>query len=631
MFKAAKYFLLKYKLFAGFAVAMFFLSISGFFGYFAITNLIATSNEVVQSHRLIKLEEELMLKVSEAEAGFLGYAITGDQKFLRAHQEAASQIKILITQVRAMIPGRVEKRQELEVLAKLIAQQQQAMQRGIEVRISKGFEGVSTWVRQKDTETIMRSIRNLHELMTHDEEALLKEKENASKDRSKQTIHFNLSFGILSLGIMGLIFLLLYRENTRRKASEKLLLQGKECLEDQIDERTRNLVTANEALQLKIKERQISEDALRESQARLQAIIHTAVEGIVTIDDRGIMESINPSAEKIFGYQSSEVLGKNVSILMPSPHRELHDRYIAAYLKSGQKKVIGVGREVVGQRKDGSIFDLELSVGEMHIGNRRLFTGILRDISSRKRAEQKVKELARTLIEKNKELETFAYVASHDLQEPVRTNINCMKILDRDYHDKFNPEGKKLLQFAVESSQRMSLLIADLLDYSRARKNSLDARPTDCEQLLKSVLSTLNGSLEGSGVVITHDPLPTITADESQLSRVFQNLLSNAIKFAPPQKGKIHISVKEDEKEWIFSVKDNGIGIEPIYFEQIFTMFRQLHTKQEYPGSGMGLAICKQIVQKHGGKIWVESTLGEGSTFHFSLSRQLQQIPEPLP
>ena len=209
------------------------------------------------------------------------------------------------------------------------------------------------------------------------------------------------------------------REITERKAAERGLRHAREELEKRVQDRTAALAKANEALQEEMEQHKQAALALRDSDERLGAIVNTAVEGIITIDDRGTIETLNFAAERIFGYPAAEVVGKNVKVLMPSPYREEHDRYVSDYVRTGKAKIIGIGREVVGQRKDGTVFPVDLAVSEVRLADRRIFTGFVRDITDRKRAEEKLAELARTLAEKNKELETIVYVASHDLRSPL--------------------------------------------------------------------------------------------------------------------------------------------------------------------------------------------------------------------
>jgi PAS domain S-box-containing protein len=356
-----------------------------------------------------------------------------------------------------------------------------------------------------------------------------------------------------------------------------------------------------------------------ESEARLRAIFDNAVDGILTIDEAGIVTSVNPAACRMFGYVASEILGRNVTLLMPQPYRGEHDRYVADYLRTGVKKIIGIGREVVGLRKDGTQFPVDLAVSETVLRNRRIFTGMIRDISDRKRAEEALAKQAEALARSNVELERFAYVASHDLQEPMRTVRSFAQLLQRRFADKLTDDAAEFLKYVTDGVQRMQGLINDLLTYSRVTSQGHAFAATDCNQVLQSVLQSLTATIDAQKAKVTADALPTVIADATQIGQLLQNLIANAVKFRGERAPRIHVSARHDQAEWVFSVADNGIGVAPQYFERIFIIFQRLHTIEEYGGTGIGLAICKKIVERHGGRIWVESEVGKGSVFYFTI------------
>ncbi|AKG23690.1 sensor histidine kinase [Calothrix sp. 336/3] len=235
------------------------------------------------------------------------------------------------------------------------------------------------------------------------------------------------------------------------------------------------------------------------------------------------------------------------------------------------------------------------------------------------RQADELAQLAHDLERSNAELKKFAYVASHDLQEPLNQVANYVQLLEMRYHEALDEDAKEFIDFAVEGVSLMQTLIDDVLAYSKVDVQGVEFQLTEVDSALERALGNLRGRIAESNAVITHDGLPTILADSTQLMQLFQNLLGNAIKFRSHQAPKIHIGAERLEDEWLFSVQDNGIGIDPRFSDRIFVIFQRLHTREEYPGTGMGLAICKKIVECHRGKIWVESQVGEGATFYFTV------------
>jgi len=245
------------------------------------------------------------------------------------------------------------------------------------------------------------------------------------------------------------------------------------------------------------------------------------------------------------------------------------------------------------------------------------------EIEERKRMELKIKNYSRELEHSNKELESYAYVASHDLQEPLRAISSYLQLLEKRYKDKLDDKGKDFIRRAVNGAQRMQEMINDLLAYSRITTHGKSFERCSLEKILARVLINLSATIERKNAVVTRDPLPELTCDESQIHRMFQNLISNAIKFCDRSQPVIRVSAEKQKDHWLLSVKDNGIGIDPSHQETIFKIFQRLHGKGKYPGTGIGLAICQKIVERHEGKIWVESKPGKGSTFFFTLKTQM--------
>ncbi len=271
--------------------------------------------------------------------------------------------------------------------------------------------------------------------------------------------------------------------------------------------------------------------------------------------------------------------------------------------------------EVLQQDKEVLEKKVAVRTEEIRDANGRLSV----ELDERRRAEQRMAQYASDLARSNAELEQFAYVASHDLQEPLRMVASFTQLLARRYQGKLDQNADEFIGFAVDGANRMQQLINDLLVYSRVGTRGRTLAPTDLTEVLKDAEANLHQAIGESGAVITHDPLPVVSGDQVQLTQLFQNLLANALKFRGGEAPRIHVSAQAREADWLLSVKDNGIGLAPEHQERIFAIFQRLHGRGEYPGTGIGLAICKKIVERHGGHIWVESAPGQGSTFYFNI------------
>jgi PAS domain S-box-containing protein len=372
-----------------------------------------------------------------------------------------------------------------------------------------------------------------------------------------------------------------------------------------------------------------------DSAERLRAILETAVEGIITIDERGIVESMNPAAEQIFGYRAMEIIGKSVSLLMPTPYREAHDEYIGNYLRTGRAKIIGIGREVVGQRKDGGVFPMDLAVSEVKLSDRRLFTGFVRDITERKKAEARLAELAQTLVEKNKELETIVYVASHDLRSPLvniqgfsqeltRASSRLKSRLeeapgpsrpDSELKELLTEDIPEALEFIQAGVAKIDALLSGFLRYSRLGRAALKLEPLDMNAMLASIAKSMEYQVQQAGAQLRIEPLPNCIGDATQVNQVFSNLLDNALKYREPKRpGIIEVSGQIDSGQAVYRLSDNGIGIAAEHQGKIFEIFHRLNPGTT-EGEGLGLTIAQRILERQNGRIWVESQPGKGSTF----------------
>jgi len=360
------------------------------------------------------------------------------------------------------------------------------------------------------------------------------------------------------------------------------------------------------------------QQALRSSE-QFRALSESANDAIISADGRGNIVYFNPAAERIFGHRAQEIVGKPLSLLIPDRFQKANENGMERFLSSDEDRVIGKTVELTGRRKNESEFPMELSLATWNTAGDTFFIGIARDVTERKRAQEDLENTAAALARSNQELEQFAYVASHDLQEPLRMITGYTSLLGKRYAGKLDKDADEFIGFAVDAAKRMQSLINDLLTYSRVGTKKKELTHTDCEAVLAGVLKTLELATQDAAATITHDKLPTIMADETQLGQLFQNLIGNALKYRNSKPAVINVGCRRGGDHWLFSVQDNGIGIDAKFVETIFVIFERLHTSEEYAGTGIGLAVCKKIVDRHGGKIWVESELGKGSTFYFTI------------
>jgi PAS domain S-box-containing protein len=376
-----------------------------------------------------------------------------------------------------------------------------------------------------------------------------------------------------------------------------------------------------------VSERKKAEEILRASEETTRLIMNSALDAIVCIDTNGCITVWNPQAEKIFGWTESEAKGRRLSeTIIPEQYRALHEAGLKRYLTTRQHTVINKLIEITALNRNGKEFPVELTIIPMRQKDNDFFCAFIRDTTERREAESRQNEFAEDLKQKNIELEQFAYVASHDLQEPLRTVSGFVELLKRHYKDQADENVTKYINYITDASDRMRRLVQDLLEYSRlGRERVLES--IDCNAMVQDVLSDLTMAIQESQAVIHIGQLPVISGYTTEMKQLFQNLLSNSLKFRKPgDPPVIDLSVSPKDDHWTFKITDNGIGIEEKYWDRIFIIFQRLHTKNEYDGTGIGLAHCKKITELHNGKIWVDSTPGKGSTFYFTVRKRSSDV-----
>ena len=382
-----------------------------------------------------------------------------------------------------------------------------------------------------------------------------------------------------------------------------------------------------------ISSRKAAEEHLVQMESRYRGLLEAAPDAMVVVNQGGEIVLVNVQAEKQFGYRRDELIGQKVKNIIPDGFAE---RLIADAARSTVEALaqqMGMGIELSGRRKDGSEFPIEIMLSPLESAEGILVTAAIRNISARKKSEEdnaelelrvaeRTKELAianRVLERSNIELQQFSYVASHDLQSPLRSICGFVQLLKMEYASKLDEQAADWIRRTIQAAEQMQSLICGVLDYSRVDSRSRPFMPMPFLGVFNDVVALLDSSIQDAGGQVTCGELPVVMGDRSQFVQLMQNLIGNGLKYHGDKSPHVHVSAEHQGNEWTFSVRDNGIGIDPKYHERIFEIFKRLHDQKQYPGTGIGLAVCRRVVNRHGGRIWAESEAGQGSVFYFTI------------
>ncbi|KJR42212.1 multi-sensor signal transduction histidine kinase [Candidatus Magnetoovum chiemensis] len=377
-------------------------------------------------------------------------------------------------------------------------------------------------------------------------------------------------------------------------------------------------------------DKQNLENKLKISEQRYRGLIEASIDAIVSIDEAGNIVQVNNAALKLTGYSKKELKNKTIDFLIPDVYKKECAAFLSDLRLDSEFKIPAAPIEISIFNKEGKCIPVELSLSILRNGSEFLLTGIIRDITLRKNAEQslkrskdeledEVKKRTNELTRSNFELEQYAYIISHDIQSPLQNIISFSKLLSSELSEDLNAKAKEYINYILKSADTMQALIKDLLKYARVHYDTDKLDSIDCNKVIKTVISNLQMEISQSSAEVTCDTLPVIIGNESNFIQLFQNLISNSIKFRSDKPPIIRLSAKKKNGKWLFSIEDNGIGIPKDDLERIFLIYQRLHDKSKYPGTGIGLAVCKKIVETHGGNIWAESELGKGTKFLFTL------------
>ncbi len=362
---------------------------------------------------------------------------------------------------------------------------------------------------------------------------------------------------------------------------------------------------------------------IKQQEERIRKVIEASPAAIILMDPKKNISLINLQTENLFGYSRRELVGKSAEKLIPSKLIQNGSLVNNVFASRNKIDILGKDQNFYGLTKSGKKVPIEVRLNYIEIHNQDMILASIIDITERKEKEVEIKMYVDQLKSKNKELEQFSYITSHDLQEPLRTVLSFIDVIQDDYGDKLDPDMSMYLKYISDASTRMSNLIKSLLDYSRIGYKGV-VETVDCNELIESVEADLKYKIESSKAEISYDTLPIVDGYHLELRLLFQNLITNAIKFhKKTEVPKINISFEDKITHWQFNVADNGIGIPKEFQSKIFVIFQRLHNREDYDGTGIGLSHCYKILELHGGKIWVNSEVGIGSTFHFTIPKNI--------
>jgi PAS domain S-box-containing protein len=564
------------------AISLLFLVFIGLFIAFRSTveKRRLTNDLIKHEQTLLRHNDNILLAVVNIQSGVRGYVITGDDIFLEQYTNAKNTINQGILELRNLYIDNSQQKIKIDSLEKLIHERIAFSSKNIEVRKNNGFEEAQKRIASHEGKLITEEIRAIiEEIKKEEENVLLQGISENERSVHNSEFAFNTLLVITAIIFTLITFLILKNQKTRIKA----------------------------------------EVALKETNEYLENLFRYTNAPIIVWDTQLNITRFNPAFEKLTGRKSIEVIGKSIEILFPPELIEESMEHFKKLQKGEQLETI----EIIIIHANGTRYTVLWNLAPILDANGNKIIATIaqgQDITKRKQAEENLKVTLNSLEISNSELEQFAYVASHDLQEPLRMISSYTQLLERRYKDKLDDDANDFIHFAVDGANRMQKLINDLLEFSRVSTRGKDFETIDTSGILGRVISNLQLMIADNSALITNDDLPMINGDESQILRVFQNLIENAIKFRKKSENpRIHVSCRKKNNLYEFSVQDNGIGVEMQYHDKVFVIFQRLHSTKEYPGTGIGLSISKRIIERHGGKLWFESKVNEGATFYFTL------------
>ncbi len=595
------------KISLGFWFALTLLVVLSIDSYRTTRVFLDTSQLVAHTHEVIETLEQVLSELTDAETGQRGYLLTGEERYLEPYHVTLDVVDRTVRSLRRLTADNPEQHRRLAKLEPLIAQRLVELQETIDVRRRAGLAAALQIVRTDRGKQIMDNVRTVVQDMVTVERALLKERTQQAEASASTTLSDIFYGDVLAFVLVALSGYFISRDLTKRRQAEQALAALNTRLELRVEERTQAL--------------QQSEEAERAQREFFQVTLASIGDAVIVTDPYGEITFLNRVAEVVTGWTTANAAAKPLSEVFHIVNEETRqpvDNPIEIVLRTGG--VAGLANHTVLLSRTGSACPIDDSAAPIRDAQGRLLGVILvfRDVSERRRTEKERDCLLTELQQANEEFQQFANIVSHDLNEPLRTIGSFAQLLAQETQGKLDASANESMAFITDAAQRMQQMLTDLLAYTRVGQTP-EFQAVDTEALLMQVIEALQLRIAECGGTITYEPLPTVSGDATRLGLVFQNLIGNALKFCGETPPRIHVSAQQVYGYWQFAVRDNGIGIDPKQAERIFQVFQRLHTRSQSPGTGIGLAICKKIIEQHGGRIWVESHPGEGSIFYFTM------------
>ena len=580
----------EYLMLAGFIAVISLTLVISVYSIYYNAELIDSSRLVEHTHKVIHETDKTLSLAKDIENNARAYVMFNDSTYLEHAVNAGNNIFSAVKSSQKLTTDNPSQQVRIDSLSALISKQIDFSNRLVQLRKKEGFEAAYRMIMTLKGRMFTDQITKLTAEIQQNENSLLAERQ---KKNIASISAFNYAFRTL------LIFLIIL------------------------------LVAIFFIIRYNLMKRKKAEKQSKESEEQIQSIFKFAPDAVITMDGNGRIANWNPKAETLFGWSAEEVIGKPLSdIIIPRRYRDAHKHGLLHFIHSGEGPLLNKQVEVQALHKNGNEVDIALSISPTMVKEKHLFVGFVRDITEQKAAQERIILLNADLTQNNdkleaanKELDAFSYSVSHDLRAPLRAIHGYTKMLSEDYVDKFDDDAKQMMDAVLRNAGKMGRLIDELLAFSRLGKKNLQITTLDMTKLATTVVNDIRYSLRTIKANIVILPLHPANGDAGLVSQVFANLISNAIKYSGLKDSpEIEIGWRKEDSKPIYYVKDNGVGFDMRYYDKLFGVFQRLHRDEEFEGTGVGLALVRRIITRHGGNVWAEAEIDKGATFYFSLN-----------